>query len=139
MNGNTFISWVLRSPFHSLLSNGMLLMTVIGRRTGRRITFPVGYYRAGNCLWVLTTRDRTWWRNLEDGAEVELLMKRKPVTAFAELEMGEDATARRMEEYIRHVPQAARPMRIRMEEGKPNREDISRIAKDRLFVRIETK
>lgn len=137
MTGNDFMSWVLRSPFHGLLSGGMMLITVTGRRTGKKYTTPVGYYEKGGCLWVITSRDRTWWKNLRGGAEVMLLLKRKPVSAFAEPDLDEKSVEARMYEYLRHVPQAAKPMGIRMENGKPNADDIARTAKDRLFVRIK--
>lgn len=137
MNGNDFMAWVLRSPFHGILSNGMMLITVTGRKTGRKFTFPVGYYPEGEYLWVITSRDRTWWRNLQGGAEVGLLLKRKPVNAFAEPVLEEKVVEARIPEYLRHVPQASKPMSIRMENGEPNAEDIARTAKDRLFVRIK--
>ncbi len=139
MNGNDFMAWVLRSPFHGLLSNGMMLIAITGRKTGKKYTTPVGYYREGDYLWVITSRDRTWWKNLCGGAEVDLLLKRKPVIAFAEPDLDEKAVVARMVEYLKHVPQAAKPMKIRMENGKPNAEDISRTAKDRLFVRLQLK
>jgi hypothetical protein len=39
--------------------------------------------------------------------------------------------------YLRQIPQAAKPMGIRMEKGTPSPEDIERVAADRLIVRIE--
>lgn len=137
MNGNDFMAWVLRSPFHGMVSNGMMLLTITGRKTGKKYTIPVGFYREGDYLWVITSRDRTWWKNLRGGAEVGLLLKRKPATACAEPDLDEKAVEARMWEYLRHVPQAAKPMGIRIEDGKPNAEDIARTAKDRLFVRIK--
>ena len=131
------MSWILRSPFHSMLSGGMMLLTVTGRKTGKQITFPVGYYEEGGYLWVITSRDRTWWKNLRGGAEVGLLLKRKPVKAFAEPDLDEKAVEARMVEYVRHVPQAAKPLGIRVENGTANAEDIARTAKDRLFVKIK--
>ena len=136
MTGNDFMAWVLRSPFHGMLSDGMMLITITGRKTGRKYTTPVGYYREGDYLWVITSHDRTWWKNLRGGAEIGLLLKRKPVTAHAEVELDEKTVEARMYDYVKHVPQAAKPMGIRMENGQPNAEDISRTAKDRLFVRI---
>jgi deazaflavin-dependent oxidoreductase (nitroreductase family) len=137
MNGNDFMSWVLRSPFHGMLSNGMLLITVTGRKTGKTYTTPVGYYEEGDYLWILTSRDRSWWRNLQGGAPVELLLKRKSVTGFAQTEMDGRAVEARMFEYIQHVPRAAKPLGIRVENKNPNAEDIARAAKDRLFVKIK--
>jgi deazaflavin-dependent oxidoreductase (nitroreductase family) len=137
MNGNDFMAWVLRSPFHSMLSNGMMLITITGRKTGKKYTTPVGFYREGGCLWVITRRKGNWWKNLQGGAEVDLLIKRKPVRAFAETEQDEQAVSARMFEYLKHIPMAAKQMEIRMEDGKPNADDIARTAKDRLFVRLQ--
>jgi len=137
MNGNDFMAWVLRSPFHGMLSNGMMLITVTGRKTGKTYTTPVGYYEEGDSLWVITSRDRKWWRNLQGGANVKLLLKRKPVNGFAETELDEKAVETRMYEYVKHIPQAAKPMKIHVENGVANPEDIARTARDRLFVRIK--
>ena len=137
MNGNDFMSWVLRSPFHSMLSNGMMLITVTGRKTGKTYTTPVEFYKEDGYLWVMTSRDRTWWRNLQGGASVDLLLKRKPVNGFAETELDGSTVRSHMFEYIQHIPQAAKPMGIRMENKNPNPEDIVRTAKDRLFVKIK--
>ena len=137
MSGNDFMSWVLRSPLHGMLSDGMMLITVTGRKTGKTYTTPVGFYEEDGYLWVVTSRDRTWWRNLQGGANVNLLLKRKPAAGFAETELDGKAVQSRMFEYVQHVPQAAKPMGIRMENKTPNAEDIARTAKDRLFVKIK--
>ena len=137
MNGNDFMSWVLRSPLHGMLSNGMMLITITGRKTGKTYTTPVGYYVEEGYLWVITSRERMWWRNLQGGATVNLLLKRKPAQGIAEVELDEKAVEARMYEYLRHVPQAAKPMKVRLEDGKPNPADIAATAKERLFVKIK--
>ncbi len=137
MTGNDFMAWVLRSPLHGLLSNGMMLITFTGRKTGKTYTTPVGYYMEGGYLWVITSRERKWWRNLQGGAKVQLLLKRKPVEGMADVDLDKKAVEARMVEYLRHVPQAAKPMGIRVEDKKPNAEDITSTAKERLFIRIK--
>ncbi len=137
MNGNDFMAWVLRSPFHGMLSNGMMLITFTGRKTGKQYTAPIGYYREGDYLWVVSSRDRNWWRNLRGGADVNLLLKHKPVHGFAEAELDCKIVEARMIEYLQHIPQAAKPMGIRVENKIPNAEDIARVAKDKLFVKIK--
>jgi deazaflavin-dependent oxidoreductase (nitroreductase family) len=137
MNGNDFMAWVLRSPFHGMLSDGMMLITVTGCKTGKTYTTPVGYYLQDEYLWVLTSRERKWWRNLQGGAKVQLLLRRKPVEGMADVELDEKSVEARMVEYLRHVPQAAKPMGIRMENKIPNAEDVARTAKERLFIRID--
>lgn len=137
MNGNDFMAWVLRSPFHGMLSDGMMLITVTGCKTGKTYTTPVGYYLQDEYLWVLTSRERKWWRNLQGGAKVQLLLRRKPVEGMADVELDEKSVEARMVEYLRHVPQAAKPMGIRMENKIPNAEDVARTARERLFIRID--
>jgi len=137
MSGNKFMSWVLRSPFHGTLSNGMMLITVTGRKSGKKYTTPVGFYRSEGNLWILTSRDRTWWRNLRGGACVELYLQRKTVKGFGELELGEGEIQKRLGEYIFEVPQVARSLGIHIENGKVNKDDVARVAKDRLFVKIK--
>ena len=136
MNGNGLISWILRSPLHGMLSNGMMLITVTGRKTGKKYTTPVGYFRKNGTLWVLTSRNRTWWKNLQGGAEVALLLKRQPISALAEPALDPITVQAQMREYIKQIPQAARSMQIRMEDGIPNAEDLEHVAENRLFVRV---
>lgn len=139
MTGNDFMSWVLRSPLHGMLSNGMLLITVKGLKTGKTYTTPVEYYRQDGYLWVMTLRNRTWWKNLRGGAEVALLLKRQPVFAFAEIDLDERSVEARMYEYLKYMPHATKPLGIHVENATANAEDVARVAKDRLFVRIKLK
>ena len=139
MTGNDFMSWVLRSPLHGMLSSSMMLITVKGRKSGKHYTLPVGYYRQNGNLWVLTNRNRTWWRNTQGGADVSLLLRGQTVDAFAEPELEIHSVERLLCEYLGHIPQSARSMGIRVEDGTPNSEDVNRVAKDKLFVRIESR
>ncbi len=71
---NPAIVWILHSPLHPLLSVGLMLITVTGRRTGRRYTIPVGYQRNGDEITVLISKARRkrWWRNYLEPRPVEL-------------------------------------------------------------------
>ena len=135
MTGNDFVKYFLRTPLHIFMGDTMLI-TVTGRKTGKKYTTPVGYYREGDTLWVLSSRERTWWRNVEGGADVALRMHGKDVNGFAEAVLEEDAFSGQLEEYLKHVPMAAKPMGVRMDNGKPHPEDAARLARERLFVKI---
>ena len=137
MNGNGFITWLLNSPFHGVLSNGMMLITVTGRKTGKRYTTPVGYFRQNGNLWVLTSRNRTWWKNVQAGAQVSLLLQRQPVAAFAEAELDPNAVECLLRAYVQQIPPSAKSMGIRVENGMANQDDVARIAKERLFVKVK--
>ena len=135
MTGNDFVKFFLRTPLYLFMGDTMLI-TVTGRKTGKKYTTPVGFYRDGNILWVLSSRDRTWWRNLQKGANVEMRIRGKDVTGFAEAVLEKDVVASQLGEYLKHVPMAAKPMGVRMENGELHHEDVARLAEERLFVRI---
>jgi len=63
---------ILRSEQHTLLSGHILLITMKKRETSDVITFPVDYRREGNIVYVGS--DSEWWKHLEGGAEVRLLI-----------------------------------------------------------------
>ena len=135
MTGNDFVRFFLRTPLHVFMGDTMLI-TVTGCKTGKKYSTPVGFYCQNGNLWVLTSRDRTWWRNVKNGADVSLLLKRKPIKAFAQAELDEEKVEAHLMEYVQKVPMAAKPLGIRIENAMPNPEDIRRVAKDRLFVKI---
>ncbi|MGB5812695.1 MAG: nitroreductase/quinone reductase family protein [Polyangiales bacterium] len=78
---------VLRSPFHWVLSLGLMLITVTGRRSGRVYTIPVGYQQDGSVITVLASEARTkqWWRNFETPAAVTLRLRGKEREGVATL------------------------------------------------------
>jgi deazaflavin-dependent oxidoreductase (nitroreductase family) len=135
MNGNDFVKFFLRTPLYIFMGNTMLI-TVTGRKTGKKYTTPVGFYRDGETLWIISSRDRTWWRNLQGGAKVEMRMHGKDVTGFAEAILDEETVAKQVVEYVRHMPMSAKALGVRVEKGEPHPEDVARVAKERLFVRI---
>ena len=114
-----------------------MLITVTGCKTGKKYTTPVGYFRSNGNLWILSGRDRTWWRNVRDGAEVSLRLHGRDVTGFAEAVLDEETVAKQVLEYVRQIPMSAKSLGVRVENGQPNPEDAARLAKERLFVRIK--
>jgi hypothetical protein len=115
----------------------MMLITITGRKTGKKISIPVGYYEDGGYLWTVSNRDRTWWRNLQGGAEVLLRLKGKDVRAFSDTDLNEEAVCGRLMDFLIHMPQAPRSFGVRMENKIPNVEDVARVGKTRLFVKTK--
>jgi len=136
MTGNDFVKFFLRTPLRIFLGDTMLI-TVTGSKTGRMYSLPVGFYREGDSLWVISNRDRTWWRNLRNGGKVSLLLKGKTLEAYARAEMEPLAVEDHLRDYLRHVPMAAKSFGIRMENQIPNPEDLARVARDRLFIQVK--
>jgi deazaflavin-dependent oxidoreductase (nitroreductase family) len=136
MTGNDFVTFFLRTPLHVFMGNTMLI-TVTGCKTGRKYSTPVGFYREGDTLWVISNRDRTWWRNVKTGANVSLLLKGKTVDAFATAELDEKEVETHLLNYIHQMPMLARSLGIRMDHKIPNADDVTRVAKDRLFIQVK--
>lgn len=84
---NPLVAAVLRSPLHWLLSFGLMLITVTGRRSGRRYTIPVGYQRHDDLLTILVSEapKKQWWRNFHEPAAVIVRVKGKPLEGVAQL------------------------------------------------------
>jgi len=136
MNGNDFVKFFLRTPLHIFMGDTMLI-TVKGRKTGKEYSTPVGFYRENGSLWVLSSRDRTWWRNVRGGADVRLLLKGRNLSGHAEIVADEYEVKKQIADYIQHVPMAARGLGLRMQNNVPSEDDVSRLAKERLFIRIK--
>ena len=135
MNANDLVAVALRSPLHAIMGNTMLI-TVTGRKTGRKITLPVNYYSDGDALWILSSRDRSWWRNLRSGGEVGVHLNGRDLIGFGEVILDEKAVAARIVQYVLHIPVSARSIGLRIENGRPNSEDMARLSKEHLFVKI---
>lgn len=130
------MKFFLRTPLHVFLGN-TLLITVTGCKSGKKYSTPVNFYRDGDTLWVLSNSDRTWWRNVRNGAKVSLLWRGKTLDAFAQAQMDLNEIEKRLLEYIHRIPMSAKSFGIRVENSVPNAEDVARVAKDKLFIRIK--
>jgi hypothetical protein len=79
---NPFVSMILRSPLHRMLSDSVLLLTFTGRKTGKRYTIPVGYTHEGDTLTLFSSK--SWFKNLRGGSTVVVHLKGRGRTGRAE-------------------------------------------------------
>ncbi len=82
---NPLMRWLVRSPFHGLVSRGVLLITFTGRKTGRTYCTPISYSQSGSLIQLISHRDRAWWRNFEGGAPVTVRLRGQDRPATASL------------------------------------------------------
>jgi len=89
---NPLIVRLLHSPLHGLASRGLMTISYRGRRSGRRITLPVGYQHHGERIDVLVSKapGKTWWRNFREPAAVELRVRGHLVRGTAVLVADDD-------------------------------------------------
>ena len=78
---NPLVSTVLRSGRHGLLSDGVMLITMQRRDSSDMKTFPVDYLREDDIVYVGC--DSGWWKHLEGGAEVRMLIQGREFVGWA--------------------------------------------------------
>jgi hypothetical protein len=140
MRMNGVVDVVLRSRFHWLLSRGLTLITVTGRRSGRRYTIPVGYLETVDAVVVLVgdAPSKTWWRNYIDPGPIEVRLRGEPRSGRAVVvPQGSEQFRRTAEEAFRRSRIIPRLFGIAFD---PRRglsvEDAARLAQRAAIVRI---
>jgi len=121
-----------------MLSKGTMLVTVTGRRSGRSISTPTNYLQDKNTLWVVSWRERTWWRNLRGGAPVKVLLAGKIIDGRGLVleEQGEVASS--LWDYLAMAPHMSRYFKVGLDkEGAPVRADCEKAAQAMVMVRID--
>jgi deazaflavin-dependent oxidoreductase (nitroreductase family) len=135
--GNVFMSALIRSPLHLLLGDGFAVITVTGRKTGRRISTPINVSRMDEGWMVMSLRARSWWRNLLGGRAGELHHRGKTFPVAARILDQPDDVKNALRQYFERHPAYAKFFEIRLDEqGRIPEEDLDRIARDRVIVRL---
>ena len=114
-----------------------MLVQLTGRKTGHLVRLPVNYHIEGDELWVISSRDRVWWRNLQDNSLAVLWLRGKPVSARGELVLDDARVAARLSMLCTGDARLARALKIRLDETRtPLAEDLHAGALHRMFVKF---
>jgi hypothetical protein len=117
-------------------SKTLMMLEFTGRRTGKKYNFPVGYMQVGQTIFCYSPF--SWWRNLQGGAPVKVVVKGRALTGVADVRTDTDEIAAGMEIYLRHNPGDARFYRVKLDKNRhPIPEDIAKAARDNVEIRIE--
>jgi len=112
---NPLVVTLLRSPLHRVLGGGLMLVTVTGRRSGRRYTIPVGYQRDGDVLHVLVSKARRkqWWRNFREPAALEVELRGERFAAIGHVvDPRSERFVAVVEQTLRRLPMLARQLGV---------------------------
>lgn len=135
---NTPMSWLLRSPLHSMISKNFMLITYRGRKSGKTFTTPVNYVCIGNELMVISLRHRSWWRNLRGGARVSVRVQGQERQARGQAIEEPQTVAAYLTRFLQESPHSARYMNVSLDaNGQPDPAGVARAAEDRVIVRLE--
>ena len=82
---NAIVTTILRSPWHRMRSERLLLLTFTGRKSGKEFTTPLRYVQEGETILVKIVVEYAWWKNLREQATVRVLLRGKMYTGVAEV------------------------------------------------------
>jgi F420H(2)-dependent quinone reductase len=136
---NPLLRRLLRSKFHWLVSNRLMLLSYVGRRSGTRYATPVAYDRREDVLVATTFRHHSnWWKNFreEHPATVWLRGVRRKTTGLATTNAREIAEFVRSS-LVRYGVERARWLGLKVEgEDPPSVEELETVADELVVVRF---
>lgn len=99
------LNWLIMPPTHlGLAGKRTHILTVRGRRTGRRYSTPVQLVIDGKRRWLVAPYgEREWVKNARAAGEVELTRARRR-TRHRVREVGPEEAAPVLREYLRTTP-----------------------------------
>lgn len=133
---NSLMRWACSTPgIQRMVGQGVALISFDGRRTGKRYTIPVSYFREGDTVTIITKRQRRWWRNFETPIEVDLRLAGKEFIGKARIQDDDSANLDFMVDYLRQRPIDAKAYGLAKEEL--TRETVARIIPGIVVLEIE--
>ncbi len=135
---NPIIKFILTSPFHGLVSRGILLLTYTGCRSGTTYITPISYVRENDDYLLLALRRRKWWRNFRNSAPVNIRVKGKNLSGQAQA-MAEppEAVQAALNTYLKSQKDLARILKVSYgSDGQPDQQALAKAAEGRVMVVI---
>lgn len=116
--------FMLRVPLlQRIVGKGTALVTVIGRKSGRRITTPISYHLAGDVVVLTGHPTRQWVRNVAANPYVEIRLAGRDRRGNGRLVSGDDAMPHFLE-FLRGQRMLAKAYGVRVDsDGNPNPTD----------------
>jgi deazaflavin-dependent oxidoreductase (nitroreductase family) len=125
---NAVARLLLRSPLHFLMSDSLLVINYVGRKSGRAYATPVRYQQLGSGVRCFTSKHVQWWRNVNDAEQVTLLIAGKTIPHKAQVLQDDPARIRPLlEEFLALYPQDATYQDITFDaQGRLNEDELRR-------------
>lgn len=133
---NVFMKPMLRSGKGNL-GNVLMLLTFTGRKSGKKFTTPVGYQREGDTITIFT--DSAWWKNMEGGAPVSMVVKGQRLRGWAEPVTDKEEVLHYFQNVLREKgDEGSRELALRIPKGHvPTEEELRIMLRDRVILRIK--
>ena len=136
---NFVVRLLLKSPLHFLMSNDVLLIQYVGRKTGAAYSTPVRYLHSGGRIRCITTEEVQWWRNVQAEPAVSLVVGGTVSSYTAHvLERDPGHIRQLLAEFLAAFPQDAVYQEIRLDpDGSLNNEDLDKASYKAIVVEFQ--
>ena len=122
---NRFVRWLLGSPVHWVMSGKLMVVEVVGRRTGARYSVPTAYADRGD--QVLAASSGTWVRNLAPDRPVVLVHRGRRRTRVPRIVTDREAAGQVAADLFPGNPVLRRNMQVPLDrEGRVDAERLDR-------------
>lgn len=136
-NGNAVMSWIIKSPFWRVLGKRMAVITLTGKITGKLISVPISVSKENDIYTVISSRNRTWWRNLRGGAYADLRNIGKTIKVKGEVFESDEDVKTKLTAYLTRDSFAMKFLQVRVDpQGGFNNEDITRLVNERVVIEL---
>ncbi len=134
---NPIMEWLIKSPFHGVISGSTMIIYYTGCKSGKAYHTPVSYQRVGNELFTISSKDRTWWKNFREACEIKILLKGKLIEANAQVYEYEAVVGEGLKQLIKINPGTAKMLKIDLSEtGQPKPESLRMAANKHVLVKM---
>ena len=138
---NTFVINLAKSPLHWIISANILVLHVVGIKTGKLYKIPVSYLETEpGKLWCVTDRENLWWKNLTIPQDTEVIFQGKTVSTTIETSIdNKDQIEGYLEALCRHSKVDGFFANVRYKNGEPVKQDIEAAGKLMVAVTVKAK
>jgi hypothetical protein len=125
---------ILNSPLHPLMSRRYLVLTFLGRTSGRTFTLPVAYLEDGGRLLIST--DSQWRHNVSHGERVSVRLRGRTICGTSTL-VKDPAEALHALRSLVALPGYAKAAGVRRVDGQVPPSELERARDERAVLAIE--
>lgn len=125
---------ILNSPLHPLMSRRYLVLTFLGRTSGRTFTVPVAYLEDGGRLLIST--DSRWQHNVSHGEHVSVRLCGRTISGTS-TRVQDPAEALEALRSLVALPGYAKAAGVRRVDGQVPLSELERAREERAVLAIE--
>jgi hypothetical protein len=134
---NPIVEFILNSRLHGLLSNHTMIITFVGRKSGRRYSTPVSYFQDGR--WITCFTRARWWANIGDGGDVWMRIKGIEYEGYGmAVPRDQMNKAQILALHLVRAPKAGMFYGVSMDaDGLPNEDQLYEYVSDKVLIIID--